>query len=109
MLLNFPNRTWHKCGDDSCDLSTEQHNEIIPNQEVKVEKEELKVVKKGTKKAPAKKTATKSNKFVASNRSKIYHVPSCDWAKKINPKGKLTFKSKEEAWEKGYRAHDCVK
>jgi len=77
-----------------------------------VKNEGLKVVPSAVKKTtskPAKRVAGKNGKFVASSRSKIYHKPSCDWAKKINPKGKLTFKSKEEAWEKGYRAHSCVK
>ncbi|MBT3298739.1 hypothetical protein HN385_07445 [archaeon] len=61
-------------------------------------------------KSKVKKSALKKEvNYVASNRSKIYHKPSCDWAKKINPKGKLTFENKEDAWEKGYRAHSCAK
>ncbi|MBU1111796.1 MAG: hypothetical protein ABIG93_02075 [archaeon] len=110
LLLNFPNRTWRKSCDKSCcelPRSVEPHSEIFPDNDVKVtvKNEGLKVVP-----SAAKKTVTnKSSNLVASSRSKIYHKPSCDWAKKINPKGKITFKSKEEAWEKGYRAHSCVK
>lgn len=48
-------------------------------------------------------------KFVASKKGNQYHLPKCDWAKKIAKSNRVWLKSKEEAWEKGYRAHDCVK
>ncbi len=48
-------------------------------------------------------------KYVASNRSNQYHEPICDWAKKIRPERQLWFKEKENAWERGFRAHSCVK
>ena len=47
-------------------------------------------------------------KFVASRQSNTYHFPRCDWAKKIYKARQVWFKSKEEAWEKGYRAHSCI-
>ena len=47
-------------------------------------------------------------KYVASARSNIYHAPKCEWAKKINSIRRVWFKSKEAAWEKGYKAHNCV-
>lgn len=47
-------------------------------------------------------------KYVASKRSNVYHAPKCDWAKKIRKERQVWFKDKEEAWEKGYKAHDCV-
>ena len=48
-------------------------------------------------------------KYVASNRSNQYHEPTCEWAKKIAKERCVWFEKKEEAWEKGYKAHSCVK
>lgn len=47
-------------------------------------------------------------KYVASKSSNTYHEPKCDWAKKIKEERRIWFASKEEAWEKGYKAHGCV-
>jgi len=47
-------------------------------------------------------------KFVASKNSNVYHIPKCDWAKKIVKSRQLWFNSKNEAWENGYKAHSCV-
>ena len=47
-------------------------------------------------------------KFVASKNSNVFHVPKCDWAKKIAKIRQLWFATKEEAWEKGYKSHNCV-
>ena len=47
-------------------------------------------------------------KFVASSQSNTYHLPRCEWAKKIHKTRQVWFKSKDEAWEKGYRAHSCI-
>ncbi len=64
---------------------------------------------KATKKKTTKKPTTHSpGKYVASNLSNIYHEPKCDWAKKIHRSRRIWFKKKEDAWEKGYRAHSCV-
>jgi methylphosphotriester-DNA--protein-cysteine methyltransferase len=48
-------------------------------------------------------------KYIASKSSNVYHEPKCDWAKKIHKSRQLWFASKEEAWEKGFKAHSCVK
>lgn len=48
-------------------------------------------------------------KFLASSSSNYYHSPKCDWAKKINPKRRVWFNSKEEAKKKGYKMHSCLK
>ncbi|MBI2662064.1 hypothetical protein HYX11_01250 [Candidatus Woesearchaeota archaeon] len=48
-------------------------------------------------------------KYVASKRSNTYHEPRCEWAKKISESHRLWFKAKEQAWEKGYKAHECVR
>lgn len=60
---------------------------------------------------PEAKAATKftPGKYVASKQSNIYHEPKCDWAKKIRKERRLWFVSKQEAINKGFRAHDCVK
>ena len=47
-------------------------------------------------------------KFVASKNSNVFHVPKCEWAKKIAKIRQLWFATKEEAWEKGYKSHNCV-
>jgi len=47
-------------------------------------------------------------KYVASKNSNNYHEPKCDWAKKIAKVRRVWFATKEEAWEKGYKAHSCV-
>jgi hypothetical protein len=71
--------------------------------------------KKNIKKSPVK-TAKKvvavehsPGKFLASSSSNIYHAPKCEWAKKIKKERRVWFSKKEKAWEKGYRAHNCVK
>ena len=41
--------------------------------------------------------------FWASEKSNIYHYPSCKWAKKIRPYNLIIFNSPEEAIASGYR------
>ncbi len=48
-------------------------------------------------------------KYVASETGKKYHIPKCDWAKKINKKRILWFDDKAEAKKKGYLPCKCVK
>ncbi len=66
-----------------------------------------KVAKKPVKKAV--KTKHSPGKYLASKNSNLYHEPKCEWAKKIKPARRNWFKSKEDAWEQGYKAHACVK
>ena len=47
-------------------------------------------------------------KYVASTRGTVFHAPKCEWAKKISRNGRVWFNSREEAVEKGFKAHDCV-
>ena len=95
MLISFPKKP-EKVYKPT---SSEPHSEVfdLPQEEVKV--------KETTKKATAKHSP---GKFVASKNSNIYHLPKCEWAKKIKKHRRIWFKSKEDAWEKGYRAHSCV-
>ena len=50
----------------------------------------------------------KTGMFVASKNSKIYHLPSCPYVKRIKEENKIWFKSAREAREKGYSPHSCV-
>ena len=88
--------------------SKEPHSEIfdVPVEEVPPQK--MPPQKKMVKKSTAKTTKFSPGKYVASKRSNIYHEPKCDWAKKIKKDRQVWFNNKEEAWEKGYRAHSCV-
>ncbi len=48
--------------------------------------------------------------MVFSHIFKVYGfvVQFYDWAKKIRKARQLWFNTKEEAWEKGFKAHDCI-
>ena len=50
----------------------------------------------------------KTGMFVASKNSKIYHLPDCQYVKRIKDENKIFFKSAEEAREKGFSPHSCV-
>jgi hypothetical protein len=45
--------------------------------------------------------------FVASKSSNKYHLPTCQFAKKIKPENKICFSSKEEAEKRGYQGAKC--
>ena len=47
-------------------------------------------------------------KYVASKTGSTYHIPKCDWAKKIKKKNQVWFDDEKEA-KKSYKAHSCVK
>ncbi|MBI2665172.1 hypothetical protein HYX12_00955 [Candidatus Woesearchaeota archaeon] len=47
-------------------------------------------------------------RYVASKNSNSYHLPTCDWAKKIHKHRLTWFQNKEDAWERGFKAHSCV-
>jgi len=66
------------------------------------------ITKKSSSSSVSRKTSFTPGKLVASKRSNVYHLPKCEWAKKISKERRVWFKSKEEAWEKGYKAHSCV-
>lgn len=58
-------------------------------------------------KVEAAKTEFSPGKYVASKTGKKYHVPKCDWAKKIKENKQVWFNSKDEV--KNYTACNCVK
>ena len=48
--------------------------------------------------------------FVGSKNSNKYHLPSCQWAKRIKPENITCFKDKNEAESKGYLPDkNCIK
>jgi len=54
--------------------------------------------------------STKDCAFVGSKNSNKYHLPTCQWAKRILAKNMVCFKSAEDAVAKGYQADKgCVK
>ena len=58
---------------------------------------------------PEKKVSFSPGKYLASKMGNTYHEPKCEWAKKIAKERRVWFVSKEEAWEKKYKAHGCVR
>ncbi len=83
--------------------TAEPHSAVFGGSEKKTEiKEEQK--------SEAQKTTAKftPGKYLASKSGNVYHEPKCDWAKKIRKARQVWFNTKEEAWEKGFKAHDCV-
>ena len=47
-------------------------------------------------------------KYIASKTGKKYHIPECDFAKKIPKKNKVWISSKSEAEKKGYGPCKCI-
>lgn len=84
------------------------HSEVF-EPEVKPIVKEVKKSELPKEEAAKPETKFTPGKYVASKSSNVYHEPKCDWAKKIHKERQLWFASKEEAWEKGYKKHDCVK
>lgn len=81
----------------------EEENVVLPPG-IKVEpygKEEKKKV--------SVKTEFKPGKYVASKMASNYHIPKCDWAKKIKKKNQVWFSSEQEAKRAGYSKHSCLK
>jgi len=56
-----------------------------------------------------KTTDEKECVYVGSKNSNKYHLPTCQFAKRIKPENLVCFKSKEDAESKGYTACKCVK
>ncbi len=46
-------------------------------------------------------------KYVATKTGSTYHIPKCDWAKKIKEKNRVWFDDEKEA-KKKFKAHSCV-
>ncbi|MFH0876045.1 MAG: hypothetical protein V1859_08970 [archaeon] len=55
------------------------------------------------------KTEFTPGKYLASSSGNVYHIPKCDWAKRINRNNRMWLLDKAEAKNKGYKKHSCVK
>lgn len=53
---------------------------------------------------PVDAKTVKKGKYVASKNSDKFHKKSCKFAKKIKKYNKITFKSKKQARQSGYKA-----
>jgi len=51
----------------------------------------------------------KPGKFVASKTGSKYHIPKCDWAKRIKKSNQVWFDDEGEAKKEGYKADSCLK
>ena len=60
------------------------------------------------KEKPVLKTYT-PGKVVSSKTSNYFHVPKCDWAKKIKKANRTWFNSEEDAKKEGLKPHNCAK
>lgn len=47
-------------------------------------------------------------KFVASKKANKFHIPKCDWAKRIDKANQIWFNSEQEAKSQGFEADRCV-
>lgn len=47
--------------------------------------------------------------FVGSKNSNKFHVPTCQWAKRIKPENLVCFETIEDAERHGKIRHDCIK
>ena len=55
-------------------------------------------------------TLPKNCAYVGSKNSNKYHLPSCQWAKRIKPENVVCFSSAEEATAKNYQPDKgCIK
>ena len=46
---------------------------------------------------------TAQAQYIGSKESNIYHLPTCQYAKQINPENRIEFANEQEALSKGYR------
>ncbi len=52
---------------------------------------------------PPGKAGTRAGYYVGNARSRVFHLPDCEWAQKIAPHNRVEFKTREEAVNAGYR------
>ena len=76
---------------------------------IEIESDSSNQVKGEQSKSDSVNLQNKTGIFVASKNSKIYHLPDCQYVKRIKDANKIWFKSAKEAGERGYSPHSCVK
>jgi hypothetical protein len=69
----------------------------------------MKAQKQVVKKVIKVPVAHAKKEYVASKTGKKFHIQECPFAKNIQPKSKVMFKSKTKALNSGYKACNCVK
>jgi micrococcal nuclease len=57
----------------------------------------------GARAQPAPNPAPAQAAYVASAKSQVFHKPDCQWARKIDPKNRQTFATREETIKAGKR------
>lgn len=110
-LISLPKKSVRSdsVSDSVPNVNEEPHSMVFDKDESEKEVVEVKSnVSKSTTKKSSVTSKHSPGKFVASKQSNVYHVPKCDWAKRISKARMVWFKKKEDAWEKGYKAHSCV-
>ena len=78
-------------------IKEEKHEKYRPVEEKKEEEKEEPVY-----------TNFEPGKYVASKTGNSYHIPKCDWAKKIKKGNQVWFNDEKEA-KKKFKAHSCIK
>ena len=87
--------------------SVDEESEDMENEDIKTETEEKK--EEPEEDEDVIRTNFSPGKYIASETGKKYHIPKCDWAKKINKKRIVWFDDKKEARKKGYLPCKCIK
>ena len=109
-LMSFPKNRTKKVQDFTNPITNEPASMVFddtPKVEI-IHEDPKEVQKEEAKKEIKPKVKHSPGKYVASQRSNIYHEPKCDWAKKIKKDRQVWFEEKKDAQKKGYRKHSCV-
>jgi predicted membrane protein len=113
-FMSYPKREHEIFGESKPKENKEEvpKVEIITDESPSLIKKTVKKISKTTVRKPSSKKVTAVHtpgKFVASSNSNVYHLPKCDWAKRIKKARRVWFDTKKSAQGKGYRAHGCAK
>jgi hypothetical protein len=93
------------CKKNGCNpYSVEEKVDEVPHSMVFDDKKESEV--KEVVETP--KVVHSPGKYVGSKRGNVYHLPKCDWGKRISEERRVWFKNKKEAQSSGYKTHSCV-
>ena len=88
----------------------EEYIEIPFNGKIEAQEEnsEQPATRKVTVYGSPKQTNFSPGRFVASQTGTKYHIPKCNWAKKINKKKMVWFENHDQAMELGYKKCECL-
>ncbi len=82
---------------------------VVSIMNIKKEEEIEKAVEEPIKEEAPVYTNFEPGKYIASKTGSSYHIPKCDWAKKIKRQNQVWLNSEEEAKKKGFKKHSCLK